>query len=161
MNEQPLNPIQAIQMLLTPALGISAVGLLLLALNNRYSVIINRIRLLSEERRKYLRLLQKQDSLEYADNQRFMSITHQTVGLLNRSRLVRNAILSLQTGIGLFIISSVTICITLFTPNGWYTMIPFFVFVVGLMGVLVGILFAAAEVRQSFRIVLLDAKTDE
>ena len=161
MNEQLLNPIQAIQTLLAPALGISAVGLLLLALNNRYSVIINRIRLLNEERRKLLRMLQKQETLEYADNQRFMSITHQTEGLLERSRLVRNAILSLQTGIGLFVVSSVTIGITLFTPPGWFTMAPFFVFVLGMLGVLVGIIFAAAEVRRSFKIVLLEVKADE
>lgn len=161
MNDQLLNPLQAIQALLAPALGISAVGLLLLALNNRYSVLINRIRLLNEERRKFIRLLQKQDTLDYADNQRFMSITHQTEGLLERSRLVRNAILSLQAGISLFVVSSVTIGVTLFTPAGWFTMVPFFVFVLGMVGVLVGVLFAAAEVRRSFHIVLLDVKADE
>jgi hypothetical protein len=113
MNEIPINPILAIQSMLAPALGISAVGLLLLGLNNRYSIIINRIRLLNEERRKYLRYLQQHDHLEYADNIRFMSISNQSPNS-SRSRLVRNAILSMQTAIALFVLTSVTIGVNLF-----------------------------------------------
>jgi hypothetical protein len=48
MQHAPATAIEAIQAILAPALGISAVGLLLLGLYNRYSNIINRIRSLNE-----------------------------------------------------------------------------------------------------------------
>jgi hypothetical protein len=161
MNGQLIEPIQAIQALLAPALGISAVGLLLLGLNNRYSIIINRIRLLNEERRKYVRLLQKEENLDYADNHRFMNITKQTKELLVRSRLVRNAILSLQTGIALFVITSVAIGVTLLVPVEWFRIVPFGIFLLGMLSLLMGIIFAGSEVRRSFKIVLLEVKADD
>ena len=46
--------VQIIQLMLAPGLMISACGLLLLGMNNKYSLIVNRIRLLNEERRKEL-----------------------------------------------------------------------------------------------------------
>ena len=136
-------------------------GLLLLGLNNRYSIIINRIRLLNEERRKFIRLLQKSESLEYADNHRFMNITKQTQELLVRSRLVRNAILSLQVAIALFVITSVTIGITLFLSVAWFSAIAVGIFILGMLSVLLGILFAGMEVQRSFKIVLLEVKADD
>ena len=108
-----------------------------------------------------MRLLQKSDSLEYADNHRFMNISKQTQELLVRSRLVRNAILSLQAAIALFVITSVTIGITLFISVGWFSTIAVGIFVLGMLSVLLGILFAGAEVRRSFKIVLLEVKADD
>ncbi|MCC6397110.1 MAG: DUF2721 domain-containing protein [Bacteroidetes bacterium] len=161
MNELPIDPIQAIQSMLAPALGISAVGLLLLGLNNRYSIIINRLRLLNEERRKYIRFLQDHDHLEYADNIRFMSISNQSGELLMRSRLVRNAILSMQTAIALFVLTSVFIGANLFVAASAMKAAPLWIFVCAMVSVLAGILFAGREVHRSFRIVLLEAKADD
>lgn len=161
MSENPLDPILAIQSMLAPALGISAVGLLLLGLNNRYSIIINRLRLLSEERRKYLRYLQQHDTLEYADNIRFMSVTNQSKELLIRSRLVRNAILSLQSAIALFVLASVTIGVNLFVAAPAMKIIPLWIFVLAMIGVFLGVIYAAREVYRSYRIVLLEAKADD
>jgi hypothetical protein len=161
MNELPIDPIQAIQSMLAPALGISAVGLLLLGLNNRYSIIINRIRLLNEERRKYLRLLQQHDHLEYGDNIRFMSISKQSTELLVRSRLVRNAILSLQAAIAMFVLASVTIGVNMFVTAGTMKVIPLWIFVAAMVSVFVGVLYAAREVYRSYKIVLLEVKADD
>lgn len=161
MNELPLNPLLAIQAMLAPALGISAVGLLLLGLNNRYSIIVNRIRLLNEERRKYLRHLQQHDHLEYADNIRFMSISNQSPELLIRSRLVRNAILAMQTAIALFVLTSVMIGVTLVVAANFMKVVPLVVFVCGMLCVLAGILFAGREIHRSYRIVLLEVKADD
>ena len=109
MNETPVTAIGAIQAILAPALGISAVGLLLLGLLNRYSNMVTRIRLLNDEKRKFKRLLAGPDELEYADRARFASVTKQTEELLLRSRLVRNAILSMQCSIGMFVLALIAI----------------------------------------------------
>ena len=46
--------IEVIQLMLAPGIMISACGLLILGINNKYSMVVNRIRLLNEERRRIL-----------------------------------------------------------------------------------------------------------
>lgn len=161
MPDDPVTAIQAIQAILAPALGISAVGLLLLTLNNRYSTIINRIRLLNDEKRKFSRRLSEKGNLDYPDNVRFMSISKQTEELLHRSKYVRNAILSMQTAIGLFVLSSVMIALNLFISTEFIRVVPLLVFIIGMLSVLVGIIFFAMEVYRSFKIILLEVKGEE
>jgi hypothetical protein len=161
VQQPPVTAIQAIQALLAPAVGISAVGLLLLALNNRYSIIINRIRLLSEEKRKYVRLLASGKELEYADKARFMSISTQANELLMRSTLVRNAILSMQMAIAFFVLTSVGIGVNLFVDSDVMKNIPLFIFIAGMVGVFVGVIFASREVARSYKAVLLEVKAEE
>jgi hypothetical protein len=117
--------------------------------------------LLNEERRRYLRHLEDHDALEYADNNRFMSITNQSRELLVRSAYVRNAILAMQTAIALFVLASVTIGVNLFLAGATMKLIPLLVFVVGMISVFVGIVFAAFEVYRSHKIVLLEVKADD
>ena len=161
MQETTVTAIQAIQAILAPAVGISAVGLLLLGLSNRYSTIINRIRLLNDEKRKFLRQLGEKGELSYTDNVRHMSISKQTQQLLARSRLARNAILSMQSAVALFVLSSVTIALNLFISADSFRIVPLLVFVVGMLCVLIGILFAATEVHRSFKIVLIEVIAEE
>ncbi len=161
MQETTVTAIEAIQAILAPALGISAVGLLLLGLSSRYSLIVNRIRLLNEEKRRYSRQLVNNEELSYADNARFMSITTQTSELLPRSRLVRNAILAMQTAIGLFVVSSTGIGVNLFVSNTILRFLPLVIFIAGMLAVLVGVLFAGREIHRSFKAVLIEVKADE
>jgi len=156
-----VSAIEAIQAILAPALGISAVGLLLLSLNNRYSTIINRIRLLNDERRKFVRQIADGKQLAYPDNARYMSVVNQSERLLERSRFVRNAILSLQTAIGLFVLTSVAIALNLFVDVILVSVVSLGLFIVGMLAVLAGVVFAAIEVRKSFKIVLIELKAED
>lgn len=82
-----------IQSMLAPGLMISACGLLLLGMNNKYSLVVNRIRLLNDEKRKVLnRYGSRDDSI--SDNVRLGSITKQLDKLVFRVKLVKNAVLS-------------------------------------------------------------------
>jgi hypothetical protein len=150
-----------IQAMLAPAVGISAVGLLLLGLNNRYTAIINRLRLLNEEKRKYARMIADSIELTYADNARFMSVRNQTKELLARSRLVRNAILALQGAVALFVLTSVMIGVNLFATSGFLAANPLILFVAGMLLVFVGVGFSAVEVHRSFKVVLVEAMAEE
>jgi hypothetical protein len=161
MQEPPVTAIQAIQALLAPAVGISAVGLLLLALNNRYSIIINRIRLLNEEKRRFIRLIASGKDLEYPDKARFMSISTQANELLVRSTLVRNAILSMQTAIAFFVLTSVAIGVNMFVDSDLMKGIPLFIFIAGMVSVFFGVIFAAREVHRSYKAVLLEVRAEE
>ncbi|MBM2840555.1 MAG: hypothetical protein HW412_1083 [Bacteroidetes bacterium] len=146
--------------MLAPAVGISAVGLLLLGLSNRYSSIINRIRLLNEERRKYSRMLSQEQDLPYTDNMRLMSIATQVKELLIRSRYVRNAILWMQAAIALFVITSTGIGVNLFFSGEAMRALPLVLFICGMIAVVVGIVFAGMEVHRSYRIVLLEVEAE-
>jgi hypothetical protein len=161
MNDVSVTAIQAIQAMLAPAVGISAVGLLLLGLNSRYSTIINRIRLLNDEKRKYLKLIGDNFELSYTDNSRYMSVTNQGKELLIRSRLVRNAILSLQSSVGLFVLASAAIGVNLFTTSEAMRTVPLMLFVVGMLSVFMGVVFAAREVYRSYNIVLIEVTAEE
>jgi len=161
MQENTFTATQAIQTILAPALGISAVGLLLLSLSNRYSTIINRIRLLNDEKRKFSKHIGEKGDLAYPDNVRFMSILNQTQELLFRSKLVRNAILSMQSAIGLFVITSVMIAVSLFVPADSIRAVPLIIFIGGMISVLIGIIFYGMEVYRSFKIILMEVKGDE
>jgi hypothetical protein len=156
-----MDHVTAIQAILAPALGISAVGLLLLGLNSRYSAIVNRIRLLNEERRRLIRILAEDADLSYTDNTRYMSIANQTRELLLRSRLVRNAILSMQTSIALFVLCSTAIGVNLFVVIPFVRALPLVVFIVGMLAVFIGVLFAAREVHRSFKSILIEVRADE
>jgi 1,4-dihydroxy-2-naphthoate octaprenyltransferase len=91
---------------------------------------------------------------------RFMSISNQSRELLIRSRLVRNAILSMQLSIALFVLTSVTVGISLFISTDIAKTVPLVVFIIGMVSVLAGILFAAGEVHRSYKIILLEVKAE-
>ncbi|HEX9739900.1 MAG TPA: DUF2721 domain-containing protein [Ignavibacteriaceae bacterium] len=50
---------EVIQLMLAPGIMISACGLLLLGMNNKYSLVVNRIRILNEEKEDLLIKLMK------------------------------------------------------------------------------------------------------
>lgn len=161
MNDAPVTAIEAIQAMLAPAVGISAVGLLLLALTNRYSTLINRIRLLNEEKRRLVKIIAEQGDLNYTDQTRYMSVVNQGRELLLRSTYLRNAILSMQSAIGMFVLTSALIGVNMFVTTSALRDAPLITFIIGMIAVFVGILYSATDVIRSLRIVLLEVKADE
>jgi hypothetical protein len=161
MESVSMTAIQAIQAILAPAVGISAVGLLLLGLSNRYSAIISRIRQLNDERRRFSRQIAEQHDLTYPDNARFMNIRKQTEELLYRSRTVRNAILAMQAAIALFVLTSVGIGLSLVFGREFDAIVPLAIFLAGMLAVFIGITFSGLDVYRSFRVVLMEAKAEE
>jgi hypothetical protein len=161
MEETTVTAIEAIQAILAPALGISAVGLLLLGISNRYSAMVNRIRLLNDEKRRFSQTLVDRGTLSYTENARFMSIAKQTEELLLRSRYARNAILAMQAAIGLFVMTSAAIGLTLVSSAAFLKLLPLMIFIAGMLAVLVGMSYAAIEVHRSYKIVLIEVKGEE
>lgn len=144
--------VQLIQGMLAPAVMISACGLLLLGMNNKYSLVVNRIRLLNEEKRK----LFHQEKMDNIDSNRLNNIELQISHLIGRISLVRNAVFSYSLAVALFIVSSVLIGVTLNqrTPGFDWLIIAFFF--AGMFAVFVGIIFAAVEVWKGYRIVKIE-----
>jgi hypothetical protein len=144
--------VQLIQGMLAPALMISACGLLLLGMNNKYSLVVNRIRLLNEEKRKIFH----QEKIDAIDSNRLNNIELQISHLIGRISLVRNAVFSYSLAVALFIVSSVLIGVTINkqTPGFDWLIVAFFY--AGMFAVFVGIIFAAVEVWKGYRIVKIE-----
>ncbi len=77
-----------------------------------------------------------------------------------RTRLLRNAILSLQTAIGLFVLASISIGAGYFARSTTVQGVSLVLFLAGMIAVFVSIMFAATEVRRSFRIVMIEVHAE-
>lgn len=143
-----INYIALIQSMLSPGIMISACGLLLLGMNNKYSLIVNRVRTLTAEMR----------SLAHShSNEIRIACIHRQLPLLNkRMKLVENAVWLYTVGIALFIVAIFSIGISQLSDGGLAIQFSFLFFVLGLLVVLIGIFFAAREVRLGYSIVQLE-----
>lgn len=151
--------IQVIQLMLAPGLMISACGLLLLAMNNKYSLVVNRIRLLNEEKRRFISKVSGKE-FSYEETVRIESISLQIKKLVFRARLVRNAVLSYTIAVALFVITSLLIGFKfIFDVEKLGSSITT-IFLIGMISVLIGVLFAAYETIKGYEIVQLEVKLD-
>ncbi len=152
--------VEIIQLMLAPGLMISACGLLLLGMNNKYSLVVNRVRLLNEERRRSLNKMQDKD-LNPQENIRFESISKQLEKLVFRVRLVRNAVLSYTIAVALFVITSLLIGIgylfDITRLNSFITVL----FLLGMLSVFCGVIFAAYETYKGYEIVKFEVESEE
>ena len=159
MNENS-SIVQIIQLMLAPGLMISACGLLLLAMNNKYSLVVNRIRLLNEERRRFLIKTGGKNST-YEETIRLESISQQISALLIRVKLVRNAVLSYTIAIAFFVLTSLLIGLQFILSGLLLTTIIILLFLLGMISVVCGIFYAAYETKKGYDIVQLEVKIDE
>ncbi len=146
------SPAGLIQIMLAPGLMISACGLLLLGMNNKYSLVVNRIRLLNEERR----------TLKYAKDQaiseqpRHKSIDLQIQKLYSRMVLIRNAVFAYSIAVAFFIVSSLMIGFNKVTTPANLNWIVIVLFLIGMVFVFAGVIFAAIEVWKGYSIVRIE-----
>lgn len=143
---------QLIQTMLAPGLMISACGLLLLGMNNKYSLVVNRIRLLNEEKRK-ARYETQHDS---GFSQRHQSVGHQIDKLKNRMALIRNAVFAYSLAVAFFIVSSVLIGLNNMNTAESLSWLVMVCFLSGMVFVFIGIICAAIEVWKGYRIVSIE-----
>lgn len=146
--------------MLSPAVMISACGLFLLGANNKYSSVLNRIRLINDEKRK---LVMKAADREFTpeENLRLESTARQLKGLWTRARLVRDSVLSYTTAAALFVVSSILIGAALLRGEIGLHYLSTIVFLAGMAMVFVGVVFGVLESRKGFDIVRLEINAEE
>ena len=158
--EFTLNAVQIIQLMLAPALMISACGLLLLGINNKYSLVVNRIRLLNEEKRRLLSKIAESDN-SIDDNIRLESTTVQINDLVHRSKLVRNSVLCYTAAVALFVLTSLLLGVSSFLSIGKLNYFITTAFLLGMLSVFVGVVFAGIETKKGYDIILYEVKSHE
>lgn len=152
--------INIIQAMLAPGVMINACGLLLLGMNNKYSLVVNRIRLLNEEKRKYFSKAGEKD-FQFDEEIRLKSITTQLEKLQYRVRLVRNAVVAYSVAIGIFVITSFIIGFVFVNQTKMFDSVILFSFSLGMFLVLIGIYFAAKESIKGYDIIEYEIKSHE
>lgn len=152
--------VEVIQAMLAPGIMISACGLLLLGMNNKYSLVVNRIRLLGEERRKFSIKASEKEFL-YQEEVRLKSISIQLVKLKYRVKLVRNAVFSYSLAVALFVITCMQIGVSFILKSSNFETLVIVSFSIGMFLVLIGICFAAIETIKGYEIISYETKADE
>jgi len=151
------NAIGTIQDILAPAVMITGVALLLLTFNARHSALVNRIRLLDDEKRQ---LSKKSASkrLDKSESVRLRSIKNQLNLLLPRLVYVRNGMLCHLLAVMLFVLTSFSIGLErLPTPAGLTQTAISTTFTLGMVLVLVGVAFLALEIFVSYKVIVVEA----
>ncbi|MEW6652467.1 MAG: DUF2721 domain-containing protein [Bacteroidota bacterium] len=155
-----LNAVQIIQLMLAPAVMINACGLLLLGINNKYSLVVNRIRLLNEEKRKLmLKIGEKSPNTD--DNVRLESIAVQIGALTYRAKLVRNTVLCYTISIALFVATSLVLGVSSVLSLSKLNFLIIATFLLGMSFVIIGIVFAALETKKGYDIISYEVKSHE
>jgi len=143
----PENPLSLIPAMVSPAVMISACGLLLLALTNKLGRIIDRIRDLNAEDR-----LLKPDEAPV----RRLSIRNQIDQLTHRAVLARNACGLLFLAVTVFVLTSLLIGLSALTRA--FQVLSLVSFFVGLVIVVWAGILAYLELRISHRVVVEEIK---
>jgi len=154
------NAVSIIQLILAPAIMISACGLLLLGMNNRYSLVVNRIRLLNEEKRRLL-LKVGERPLTTDDNIRLESIAKQISFLVYRVKLVRNSVLNYVIAVALFVTTSLLLGTSAILGIEKLNVITVITFLLGMVSVLVGVIFAGFETKKGYDIIKFEVQAHE
>ena len=147
--------------MLAPAVMINACGLLLLGINNKYSSMMNRIRVLNEERRRYLNKVKDNKEMDFLEATRFQSLHKQINVLQYRLKLIRNSIISIAVGLFLFILTSIMIGIEAFVGLTITKYIFICTFALGMISVALGLIYLLKDTVKGYNIINLEIKADE
>ena len=151
-----INIVSVIQAMLAPAIMVSACGLLLLSINNKYSMVVTRIRSLDEEIRRY-KHNQHSKALEADEQERLNSLFHQIGKLSRRVWLIRNAVVSYYIAVALFITTCLVIGLEYAMEYHIYYLIVV-AFLAGMLSVMSGIIFSIFEARRGYEIILMEVE---
>jgi hypothetical protein len=154
-----IESVNFIQEMLAPGVMISACGLLLLGMNNKYSVVVSRTRTLNDEWRKHDQNVRNGTIADF-DLQRMESIKLQISKLFHRIKLIRNAVLCYSIAVGLFVLSSLSIGYQLLLKQDAFYII-FMFFFSGMLAVLAGAYFAFKEMIKTYAIVQIEIQSNQ
>jgi len=143
----PAGLLSLVQSMVTPAVMISACGLLLLSISNKLARIVDRTRELNSEDR---------DLSNEADTVRRLSIRNQIDILLRRALLLRNACGLLYLAVAVFALTS--LCVGLSSAARALEVLMLLLFVIGLATVVWAGILAYLEIRLSHHAIAEEIK---
>ena len=143
-----------IQLILAPAVMITACGLMLNSLVARYGTINDRIRNMSRER---LDLLRKMGGLQL-DGERLTEIDTQVPDLLRRHKQLRDALMFIYAAVLVFIGNMFVIAVASVVQTNAFATLVLALFLMGIALLFVAVLIVTLEVRHSHRALNFEAQ---
>ena len=140
-------PVQFIAELVTPAVMVSAAGLLLLGLHSKYSNIVTRIRSIIDRRADFTEADASDPHIE--------NLTKQIGFLMRRAWCARNAIVCLYVSILFMIATSLCYAMVRFGILSGRRA-PVVIFCLGIVSLFIGCVFALIEVHFAYRVIALE-----
>lgn len=147
--------VSVIQAMLAPGIMISGCGLLLLGMNNKYSLVVNRIRSLTDEKRKLV-THPNQGNLNQEEEKRLENINIQIDLFAYRIVLVKKAVTSYYIAVALYIFSSLFIGLEYLSAQNLTQTLALIFFLSGMISVVFGIFYAAKEIKKGLEIVKIE-----
>jgi hypothetical protein len=137
--------IEFLTAMITPALLISATGSLVLSTSTRLGRVVDRVREL-ETRLSNLILVEDKTSIPLYEK-RLDTIVYLLDKVTTRSRILQRAMATFYYGLGVFILTSVTIAVVAILKVVWW--LPVLVGVIGILLLLYGSLLMVKETRMA------------
>ncbi len=147
--------VSIIQAMLAPGIMISACGLLLLGMNNKYSIVVGRIRALNDEKRKLISPA-KLENLNPYKEKRLDNINMQTDLFANRVVLIKKAVTSYYIAVGFYILASLLIGVNFLSDQPIIPISALIAFLAGMISVVFGVYYAALEIKNGLEIVKVE-----
>ena len=147
--------VSIIQAMLAPGIMISACGLLLLGMNNKYSIVVARIRALTDEKRKLI-TPPKHGNLNHDEENRLNNINMQIDLFAYRVVLVKKAVTSYYIAVGFYILASLIIGLNFLFDQRIIQLMALITFLAGMISVIVGVFYAAQEIKKGLEIVKIE-----
>lgn len=146
VNPTALNStIEFLTAMVTPALLISATGSLVLSTSTRLGRVVDRVRALEERLNVVIRAERKEDFPLY--EKRIEVIVDLLDKVTSRSRILQRAMAAFYYGLGMFVLTSVTIAVAAFFNT--YRWVPIPVGIVGIMFLFWGSVLMLRETRMA------------
>jgi hypothetical protein len=146
---------RTIQLILAPVVMVSACAVFVGGLLSHYEAINGRMRGMARER---LELLRGTGEVGRFVNERVSELDAQLPQLLQRHALVHHALLTAYTGILILVASMCAIAFSAVTAAEWLVALVLWMFVAGILAILVSIVLIALEVRISQRAVAFEVQ---
>lgn len=147
--------VNVIQAMLAPGIMISACGLLLLGMNNKYSIVVARIRALTDEKRKMI-TPPKAGNLNPDEENRLNNINMQIDLFAFRIVLIKKAVTSYYIAVAFYIFSSLLIGLNFISAQNLTQTMALIFFLAGMISVVFGIYYAALEIKKGLEIVKIE-----
>ncbi|MBV8714474.1 MAG: DUF2721 domain-containing protein [Chloroflexi bacterium] len=136
---------RVVQLVLAPVVMISSAAVLLNGLLTHYGEVNGRIRTMNHERFELVHSLAT--SADPLDIERLEEIDHQLPGLLDRHRLIHNAMLTIYYSVVLLVISMFAVAVAALTDVIWAPLGVLVLLLVGTSVLLYGVLLTTLEIR--------------
>ena len=127
--------------MLAPAVIISAIGLILLSMNNRFFAITGRIRDLNKE----IREIYERKEITERNKRRLVVIKDQVEKMLKRCKIIKFAIFLLYASIGLVVLTVLALAADIFNVSLIIEDLSIILFIFALIMVLVAIIIEGFE----------------